>query len=136
MPKFGSASQKQLATCHPDLQRVLNEAIQIVDFVVVEGHRGKEAQNAAFAKGLSKLPYPKGNHNALPSRAADIAPWPVDWSDNRKALERFVFMQGIVWACAHKLGIAIRWGGDWNRNLDMRDEGAFRDYPHVELYGP
>lgn len=136
MPIFSSASEKQLATCHPDLQRLLREAIKIVDFVVVEGHRDKEAQNAAFAKGLSKLPWPRGNHNSLPSLAADIAPYPIDWSDQSRALERFVFMQGIVWATAQRLGIPIRLGIDWNRNLDMRDEKGLHDYPHVELYTP
>ena len=56
----------------------------------------------------------------------------IDWSDRRGAIERFVFMQGVVWACAERLGIPVRLGLDWNRNLDMRDE-TFRDYPHVEL---
>ncbi|HXG72575.1 MAG TPA: hypothetical protein VNJ04_18380, partial [Gemmatimonadaceae bacterium] len=60
---------------------MLREAIRYFDFVVVEGHRGKEAQNKAFAKGLSKLPWPKGNHNTNPSTAADCAPFPIDWSE-------------------------------------------------------
>lgn len=132
MPTFGSASEAQLQTCHPHLQKVLREAIKYFDFSVVEGHRGKEAQNAAYAKGLSKVRWPNGNHNKSPSLAADIAPYPIDWSDKRGAIERFVFMQGVVWACAERLGIKIRLGLDWNRNLDMRDE-TFRDYPHVEV---
>lgn len=132
MPTFGSASEKQLQTCHPQLQKVLREAIKFFDFSVVEGHRGKAAQDAAFAKGLSKVRFPNGKHNKSPSLAADIAPYPIDWSDRRGAIERFVFMQGVVWACAERLGIPVRLGLDWNRNLDMRDE-TFRDYPHVEL---
>lgn len=136
MPAFGAESLRQLSTCDPRLQAVLNEAVKYFDFTIVEGHRGEAAQNAAFAKGASKLPWPKGNHNHLPSRAADIAPYPIDWSDKSKALERFVFMQGVVWACAQRLGVPVRLGIDWNRNLDMRDEGSFRDYPHVELYEP
>lgn len=134
MPKFGAESERQLATCEPDLQRVLRAAIEVMDFTVVEGHRGEAAQNAAYAKGASKLPWPLGNHNSLPSKAADIAPYPVDWSDEKKALERFVFLQGIVWACATRLGIQVRLGIDWNRNLDMRDEKGLHDYPHVELF--
>jgi peptidoglycan L-alanyl-D-glutamate endopeptidase CwlK len=132
MPAFGSASRAQLATCHPRLQMVLNEAIKYFDFVVVEGHRGKEAQNKAYAKGLSQLPWPRGNHNKNPSTAADIAPYPVDWAEGEKRHLRFAFMQGVVHACAKKLGVKVRFGMDWNRNLDPRDE-RFLDLPHVEL---
>lgn len=132
MPSFGSASRAQLETCHPRLQRVLTEAIKYFDFTVVEGHRGKEAQNAAYAKGLSKLPWPLGNHNATPSNAADIAPYPVDWKEGEKPHLRFAFMMGVVWVCANQLGIKVRFGMDWNRNLDPRDE-TFIDMPHVEL---
>lgn len=135
MPVFGGASKAQLATCHPRLQRVLIEAIKYVDFSVVEGHRGKDAQNAAYAKGLSKLKWPNGNHNATPSRAADVAPFPIDWSEKATALARFAFVSGVIHACAKQLGIKIRFGWDWNRNLDPRDE-SFLDWPHVELDEP
>lgn len=132
MPKFGSASLAQLQTCHPRLQLVLNSAINDFDFVVVEGFRGKDAQNAAYAKGLSKLPWPLGNHNKNPSTAADCAPYPVDWSEREKAHLRFAFMQGVIYAHARRLGVKVRFGMDWNRNLDPRDE-SFIDLPHVEL---
>lgn len=55
MPVFSKASKERLSTCHPDLQRVMNEAIKITDFTVLEGHRGKAAQDAAFAAGNSKI---------------------------------------------------------------------------------
>lgn len=116
--------------------KIAREAILIFDFAVVEGFRGKVAQNAAFAKGASKLPWPLGNHNKSPSTAMDCAPFPVDWSDQSKAIERFVFMQGIFFAVSKKLGIPIRQGIDWNRNLDMRDERGLHDYPHIELFLP
>jgi peptidoglycan L-alanyl-D-glutamate endopeptidase CwlK len=132
MPVFGAASRAQLATCHPRLQLVLNEAIKHFDFSVIEGHRGEAAQNAAYAKHLSQLPWPKGNHNAVPSRAADIAPSPVDWSEGEKPHLRFAFMMGVVLVAAHLVGVKVRFGMDWNRNLDMRDE-SFIDMPHVEL---
>lgn len=132
MPRFSVASELQLNTCHPDLQRVLREAIKHFDFVVVEGHRGKAAQDAAYAKGFSQVRYPHGKHNSLPSRAVDIAPFPIDWSEKRAAHLRFAFMQGVVLACANQLGVKVRFGMDWNRNLDPRDE-TFLDLPHVEL---
>lgn len=133
MPKFSQASLDQLATCHPDLQRIANEAIQYFDFTVLEGHRDQAKQDAAVAAGNSKTLWPQSKHNHSPSLAMDCAPYPIDWSGTPKSLERFVFMHGIFHTIAQQLGIAIRSGIDWNSNNDMRDEGSFRDYPHTEL---
>lgn len=132
MPKFGAASIAQLTTCDKRLQEVMNLAIQWFDFAVLEGHRGKEKQNAAFQKGFSQKQWPNGEHNSLPSKACDIAPWPLDWSDRAAAIERFVYLAGFVMAAAKVKGIKLRWGGDWNRNQDTRDE-HFRDYGHFEV---
>lgn len=110
----------------------MKEAIKEFDFSVIEGHRGEAAQNAAYAKGLSKLRWPHGNHNHLPSLAVDIAPYPLDWSDKLKAQLRFAYLAGHVMSVAKRLGIPLRWGGDWNRNQDPRDE-SFLDLPHFEL---
>ena len=132
MPTFGTESKRQLATCDVRLQRIANEAIKIVDFAILEGHRGKAAQNAAYAKGLSKVRWPNGNHNATPSRAFDFAPWPIDWTERAVALARFTFVAGVLWKCAADLGVKIRFGWDWSRNLDPRDE-TFLDWSHVEL---
>lgn len=130
--KFSAASEAQLATCHPRLVLVLREAIKYMDFTVVEGHRGKEAQNLAFARGASKLPWPLGNHNKTPSDAADLAPYPIDWKEAEKPHLRFAFLMGVILVCAAKVGVKVRFGIDWNRNLDMRDE-SFLDFGHVEL---
>ena len=133
MPQFSAASEAQIATCHPDLQRVLREAIKYLDFTVTEGHRGKAAQDAAVAAGNSKTPWPTSKHNGLPSHAVDLAPYPVDWSDSQRALERFALLAGVIHTVAQQLGVKIRWGGDWNQNWDTRDEGGFRDRPHFEI---
>jgi peptidoglycan LD-endopeptidase CwlK len=132
VPTFSARSRDQLATCDQRLQVILNEAIKLVDFSVIEGHRGEEAQNKAFDKGLSKVRWPNGKHNSFPSRAVDIAPYPIDWSERAAALARFAFISGVIHTIAARLGIAIRFGWDWNRNLDPRDE-SFLDWPHVEL---
>lgn len=133
MPAFSPSSLAQLATCHPDLQRIAHESIKYFDFTVLEGHRDQAKQDAAVAAGNSKTPWPQSKHNATPSLAMDCAPYPIDWSGTAKSLERFVFMQGIFCAVAMRLGIEIRSGIDWNRNEDMRDEFGLRDYPHIEL---
>jgi len=135
MPSFSSASEAQLATCDPRLQRILRAAILHFDFSVIEGHRGESAQHADFLAGKSQLDWPHGKHNASPSRAVDIAPYPVDWKDGEKPHLRFAFMMGVVKVCADTLGIKVRFGMDWSRNLDMRDE-TFLDLPHIELDEP
>lgn len=132
MPTFSNASLAQLDTCHVNLQRIAHEAIKVYDFAVIEGHRGEAKQNAAFARGDSQVTYPHGKHNATPSNAFDIMPYPVDWSGSSANHERSVFLAGIIMATAFHLGIKLRYGGDWNSNGDMRDE-KFRDYGHFEL---
>ena len=133
MPKFSNTSKTQLATCDKRIQNVMNEVIKYIDFAVVEGFRNKAAQDKAFATGKSKVRWPYGNHNKSPSKAVDIAPWPIDWSDNEKALRRFVFLAGHVMAVAKIAGIKFRWGGDWNGNDDLRDENGLIDFPHFEV---
>lgn len=132
MPSFGPASLAQRATLHPDLVRILDEAIKIVNFSIIEGFRGEELQNRDFAAGKSKLRWPNGKHNGKPSRAADLAPYPPDWSEGELPHARFAFLAGVIWAIADRLGIKIRWGADWDRNLDPRDE-TFLDWGHIEL---
>jgi len=39
MPKYGSESKAKLATCHPDLQKIYNEAIKYCDITILEGTR-------------------------------------------------------------------------------------------------
>ena len=128
MPRFGSRSKKRLGSCHPDLQKVFNEVIKKEDCSILCGHRGEKAQNEAYKKGHSKVKYPKGRHNAIPSNAVDVAPYPIDW-DN---LERFTLFAGYVLGIAESMEIDLIWGNDWNKDWNTEDTG-FRDYPHFEL---
>ena len=81
MPKFGRRSKERLATCDEKLQKVFNEVIKHVDCSVLEGHRSEERQNKLYEEGKTKVKYPKGRHNASPSLAVDVAPYPIDWND-------------------------------------------------------
>jgi peptidoglycan LD-endopeptidase CwlK len=128
MANFGRASTRRLDTCHPDLQKVFNEVIKIVDCSILCGHRNKEDQNEAVRQGRSKVSWPRGKHNTTPSEAVDVAPYPIDWQDR----ERFYFFAGVVLAVARQQGVDIRWGGDWNSNNDFKDQ-TFFDLPHFEL---
>ena len=128
MPKFGKKSKEKLATCDERLQRVFNEVINYVDCSVLEGHRGEREQNKYFAEGKSKVQYPLGRHNAKPSRAVDVVPYPIDWKDR----ERFHLFAGFVLGIAYSMDISLRWGGDWNQNFEV-DDNQFDDFPHFEI---
>ncbi len=128
MPRFSSQSQARLSQCDPRIQEIMNEAILSFDFSVLTGHRGKTEQDAMRSKGRSQLSYPNSRHNSLPSQAIDIAPWPIDWQDR----ERFTLLAGFILGIAQAKGISLRWGGDWNRNWEVKDN-KFDDLPHFEL---
>lgn len=129
MPKFSAASEAQLATCDERLQRVARAAILVVDFAVVQGHRGEAEQNKAYDEGKSKKRWPDSTHNPQPSRALDFVPAsPVTWIDR----ERFAYVAGVIVATGAAMGIPLRWGGDWDRDGQIRDE-SFVDMPHIEL---
>lgn len=134
MPQFSPTSRKRLETCDVRLQSILNEVIRHIDVVVLEGNRGKEAQDEAYRTGKSKLPWPQGKHNRLPSLAVDIAPYfidapeKIDWKD----VPAFGRLMGYVERVAYEQGIPLRFGLDWNRNGRTRDE-TFLDAPHVEI---
>ncbi len=128
MPSFGVRSLAHLSTCDPLLQQIAHEAMQDFDFAVICGHRDKEGQDKAVAEGKSKTPWPTSKHNAIPSQAMDLVPYPVDWKDR----DSFTIMARVVLSAAEKLGIELRWGGDFNRDGDMTTNDAW-DLPHFEL---
>ena len=130
MPSFSQKSLDKLNTCHPDLQRLFDEVVKDFDCTVLDGHRDKQRQNQMVADGKSKVIYPNGKHNKEPSEAVDVAPFPVDWNDR----ERFYYFGGFVKGVASRLGIPIRWGGDWDSD-NVLDDQTFDDLPHFELKG-
>ena len=128
MYKFGKTSRARLDTCHPLLIEIMEEAIKLVDFSVLCGHRGEKEQQEAVNRGASKVLFPNSKHNTSPSVAVDIAPYPIDWDNT----ERFAHLGGIVKGIAHEKGIKIRCGFDWDCDGDITDH-KFMDYPHFEL---
>ena len=129
MPKFSRVSSERLATCHPDLQRLMLEVIKHWDCSVTYGIRTEEEQKQMVAKGKSITMNSK--HLRQPdgySHAVDVVPYPIDWDDHK----RFYYFGGFVLGIAKSLGIKVRWGGDWNGNMDVKDQN-FNDLPHFEL---
>jgi len=131
MYSFGRDSQKQLDTCTFNIQKVMSVAIKLIDFSVICGFRNEANQNKAFAKGKSTKKWPEGKHNVMPSRAVDIAPYPIDWSNRPKAIARFYLLAGIIIAIAWVLRVELRWGGDWDGDWDLFDQ-KFDDLGHFE----
>lgn len=129
MSKFSDESMKQLASCDSRLQIVMKEALNYMDFAVLCGARSNEEQEAAYKAGNSKLPPGKSKHNIFPSMAVDIAPTPIDF----EYLPAFYVLAGIVLTIGTKLGISIRWGGNWSRNLNDIKLNTFNDLGHFEL---
>ena len=130
MPRFGKRSISRLKTCDQKLQELFYEVVKHFDCSIIEGHRGEERQNKAFADGKSKVKYPNGKHNQNPSIAVDVAPYPIDWSDS----DRFHYFGGFVLGVAKQMGMNIRWGGDWNQDTHTKDN-KFDDLVHFEIKG-
>ena len=128
MPRFGSRSINRLKTCDQKLQELFYEVVKHFDCSIIEGNRGEERQNKAYADGKSKVKYPNGKHNKFPSVAVDVAPYPIDWSDR----DRFHYFGGFVLGVAKQMGMNIRWGGDWNQDTETIDN-KFDDLVHFEI---
>ncbi len=127
MPSFGSKSRARRDTCHFDLKEVLDEAIKHFNFSIIWGHRGQVDQNKAVREGQSKLRWPASKHNAVPSNAFDIVPYPEGYT---ASYERFYEMATYILAAAAEQGIGIRWGGHW-KNYTGKGEYD-RDWAHFE----
>ena len=137
MYSFGKRSRENLRTAHPDLIKVAEKALSwgVMDFSVIEGHRSVERQQELYADGKSQLDgvHKFSKHNAVPSNAIDIMPYPAVingvnvWQDKH----RWCQLSGFMMAAAADLGIKITWGGDWDGDGNNADSN-FNDYPHYE----
>jgi peptidoglycan L-alanyl-D-glutamate endopeptidase CwlK len=131
--KFGKTSQGKLYTVHPNLEIIMEEALDtgIMDFSIIEGHRAKGQQNRYYDLGKSKVKWPDGKHNKIPSDAVDAAPW----INKRISWNKFhcCVLAGIILACAAKRGIKLRWGGNWDMDSEPITDQDFQDLVHYEL---
>lgn len=119
MPSFGERSTNNLASADPKLRQLFNEVIKTMDCTVLCGFRNEADQNTAYANGFSKVQWPNSKHNTFPSKAVDVAPWPLDWKDTAS----FEVLGSFVFQKAKEMGIDIEWGGTWH----------FTDLPHYQL---
>ena len=143
---FGSGSLNKLATCHKVLQLIAQKAIEVspMDFTIVHGFRDEVQQNAFFDAGASKTPWPDSKHNCSnaagkpESLAIDFAPWhsslrpQIRWERTEEFRWLAGFIMGAGESIARSHGYTLRWGGDWDRDGDHRDQ-TFMDVGHIEL---
>jgi len=145
---LGIESTRQLETCDEELQDVLYDAAVSMNFSILEGKRSVERQrdvkDAGFSKTLnSKHVYPIGK----PSLAVDIAPYPLKWPQKPRGIKkllwklvqkyvkqvaRFYFLAGYIKCISEYQGVELRWGGDWDGDMDFEDQ-TFDDLGHFEM---
>lgn len=120
----------RLAMCHADLQSLVAYVAEHLPIRILCGHRNQAEQAVAFALGKSKVQWPSSKHNHIPSLAVDLLPAPIDWDDR----ERMSLFAGFVLGVAAQMDIPVRWGGDWDRDSEVKDN-TFDDLCHFELTG-
>lgn len=138
--QFGQRSLDNLKGVHPNLVKVLKEAIKEspIDFTITEGLRTTQRQKDLYAQGRSKPGKKvtnadgvrnKSNHQAKSDgygHAVDLYPFfsgqvQVNHKDTIKNLEKIAIHIKAVAKC---LGVNITWGGDFK---------SLYDAPHFEL---
>lgn len=130
--RYSRLSLSRIAELEQPLQilckRLIADPRLPCDISVLCGHRDETAQNTAYAKGASKLKYPRSKHNRAPSHAVDIAPWVDgcvcwDWAWYHRLAPVVMAIWGEMTA-DEKGGFSLIWGGSWKN---------FQDGPHYEL---
>lgn len=134
MRKWGKRSKRNYDTLDPRLQFYLDWALQeVADISLICGHRGQKEQNEYYygSPQRSKLPWPKGRHNKLPSMAVDFQPWPMP-NRSEKLWASLAYIAGRIIQRAAQDDVVIRWGGDWDGDGDLTDQN-FDDLFHIEI---
>ena len=143
---LGEASKEKLKGVHPQLVKLMTEAVKEspYDFRIVQGVRTAEYQNGLYQQGRTKPGKVvtncdgfknKSNHQAKADgygHAIDIFICGVvengqyrkfttqEGYDNKKMTLVATHVKNV----AQKLGVPVKWGGDWDK---------FKDYPHFEI---
>ena len=132
MRSWGKQSQKVLSELDSRLVKYLDRALQeVADISLICGHRNQADQMKAYFSGNSKLMWPKGRHNSLPSKAVDFQPYPMP-KDKAKLWAALAYVAGRIIQMAAEDGVRIRWGGDWDSDGDLTDQN-FDDLFHLEV---
>lgn len=137
MPYWSKRSLRIWDGVHSALRAVFDEVIKRVDCAPLPkgGVRTMEEQERLYNENKSQTL----NSKHLTGEAIDIAPYPIMWPEHEPdpakrmlILARFYLFAGYVLATGDRLGVPLRWGGDWDGDFDLFDQ-KFRDLVHFEL---
>jgi hypothetical protein len=160
--EWSKRSKAVLITLHPDLQKIMNLAIQRtnVDVILVEGARNIATQRRYYKDGLSMInPDKYDSEEALCkvakhititehplyeySRALDFCAYAFHKGKNLSYdLTHLIYLSTVVEQCAkdlHSRGVIdhlIRTGINWDGDSILMVDQSFNDAPHVELIKP
>lgn len=133
MNTFGKNSRTHLFSADPRLIEIADEVLVIKDHSILKGHRTKAEQDAAFAAGKSKLEWPDGKHNVMPSLALDVQTYPRPELVEDLRREQY-YLLGLYVGVGAQMGIELRTGADWDDDGEVTDNG-WDDLFHVEVIG-
>lgn len=136
MYSFSQRSKNNLLFIHPDLVKVMNEAIKNspIDFIITDGIRSTEEQRKLYNQGRTtpgKIVTNadgvnnKSNHQVKSDGygyAVDLYPF-YNGSAQLNDAKGLKVISDHIKSVAKELGVNVQWGGDWK----------FKDYPHFEL---
>jgi peptidoglycan L-alanyl-D-glutamate endopeptidase CwlK len=142
MYRFGRRSLEIINGLHPDLQKVLLEAITSSpwDFGLHSGYRSPEEQYELYQQGRTKPGNKvtwidgvsrKSYHNYNPALAFDFhcSVKGNTWDNTKKEVDGDPayleeIARHIVKVAKDKFDIELKWGGDWKKTPDA---------PHIQL---
>lgn len=129
MYKFSKNSKGKLSTVHSDLQILMEVVLRtnMFDLTVIEGIRSDRRQKMLLDRGITKTL--KSKH--LTGHAVDIGihkGGKLDFDDTRA----YYVLAGTILLEAKRLGISVRWGGNWDSDQNFDDQ-SFNDLVHWEL---
>ena len=132
---FGKRSEANLETAALPLQHLMRQAlaINLIDFSITEGFRPRFKQDEYFAAGKSKVRWPNSKHNIQPySEAVDAVPY----VRGKLSYNYYhcCFLAGVILALSKKISVPVRWGGNWDMDLEPITDQDFNDLVHFELY--
>lgn len=136
MNSFSQRSKNNLLFIHPDLVRVMNEAIKNspIDFIITDGIRSTEEQRKLYNQGRTTPGKIVTNADGVNNKsnhqvkldgygyAVDLYPF-YNGSAQLNDAKSLKVIADHIKSVAKELGVNVQWGGDWK----------FKDYPHFEL---
>jgi peptidoglycan L-alanyl-D-glutamate endopeptidase CwlK len=132
--KLSERSLERAKDVNPKLINLILLAIRRtpIDFGVawMGGKRTAEEQNQLFKEGYSQCDGYEKLSKHQSGDAIDLNIFVGSKLVENK--EMLCVVAGVMFSCATELGIDLRWGGNWDKDGDIRDN-KFNDMYHFEI---